>query len=514
MLDKNQIIISHFKQGKSQRQISKEMGISRKTVKKYLSEFISCNQVGQSKEGVVTAPFYDTSKRFKRKLTNEVQQLIDECLLKNKEKQASGKAKQQMMANDIHDLLIEKGFEVGYTTVCNYVRKVKNKGGEIYIRQEYAPGHTIEFDWAEVKVNIDKVEKRLMLAVFTCAFSNYRWAFLFYRQDMASFLLSHVLFFEHIGYVPVEMLYDNMRVAVARFSYRPSEKQPTEALLKLSTYYQFRYRFCNVRRGNEKGHVERSVEYVRRKTFSSVDSFQTLEQANEHLHQICEKLNSLPSKGKQETIAGLFNQEKPHMRVVPPTYEVAEYVSLKIDKYHCISIDTNRYSVPESLTGPIVTVKIYPDKIFIYNERKIVTQHERRHSKYQWYIQIDHYLEQLKKKPGAITNSLALQQTNQWLKQLFVEHFQDRPRQFIELLQYQNQNNLEEPTFKQAIEKCIAISPNSPLELDKVRFVLQQGNKQKMACCKQEAAEDLLSQAILSNCLKQLGQQQKMYSQN
>lgn len=56
-----------------------------------------------------------------------------------------------------------------------------------------------------------------------------------------------------------------MKVAVKRFVGR-QEKEPTEALLKLSTYYGFAFRFCN---GNEKGHVERSVEYIRRKAFCS-----------------------------------------------------------------------------------------------------------------------------------------------------------------------------------------------------------------------------------------------------
>jgi len=54
------------------------------------------------------------------------------------------------------------------------------------------------------------------------------------------------------------MVYDNMKVAVKRFV--GTEKEPIEGLLQLSIYYGFRYRFCNVRSGNEEGHVERSVE--------------------------------------------------------------------------------------------------------------------------------------------------------------------------------------------------------------------------------------------------------------
>src|SRR5690606_25751190 len=83
------------------------------------------------------------------------------------------------------------------------------------------------------------------------------------NQKMESFLDSHVRFFNHVGGVHKEIVYDNMKVAVAKFVSK-TEKEPTEDLLKLSMYYGFKYRFCNARRGNEKDYVERSVEYVRR----------------------------------------------------------------------------------------------------------------------------------------------------------------------------------------------------------------------------------------------------------
>jgi len=80
---------------------------------------------------------------------------------------------------------------------------------------------------------------------------------------MESFLDAHVKFFNKVGGVYKTIVYDNMKVAVAKFVSR-TEKEPTEDLLKLSMYYRFKYRFCNAKRGNEKGHVEKSVEYIRR----------------------------------------------------------------------------------------------------------------------------------------------------------------------------------------------------------------------------------------------------------
>lgn len=70
-----------------------------------------------------------------------------------------------------------------------------------------------------------------------------------------------------------------MKVAVKRFV--GDEKESTEGLLQLSVYYGFEFRFCNARSGNEKGHVERTVEVARRKAFAFRDTFETLEEDND-----------------------------------------------------------------------------------------------------------------------------------------------------------------------------------------------------------------------------------------
>ena len=78
------------------------------------------------------------------------------------------------------------------------------------------------------------------------------------------------------------MVYDNMRVALAKYVGR-HEKEPTVALLQLRGHYGFSHRFCNAYRGNEKGHVERSVEYIRRKAFGLKYQFSDISEAESWL---------------------------------------------------------------------------------------------------------------------------------------------------------------------------------------------------------------------------------------
>ncbi|NQZ78658.1 MAG: IS21 family transposase [Ekhidna sp.] len=513
MIDKSKIIIDYFHNGKSQRIISREMRISRPTVKKYIEAYKQESLGTAPRKRSISAPQYGsgTSSRSKRRLVSEVTTLIDELLAANEKKVATGKHKQQMKGTDIHEYLLEKGHQVGYTTVCNYIKQVKRQTRPIYIRQSYAPGQSIEFDWCEARLQLAGEQKRVMMAVFTCCYSNYRQAYLFHRQDMQSFLQAHVQFFEDFGRVPQEVVYDNMRVAVGKFSYDPKEKEATDSLLKLSSYYLFNYRFCNAYKGNEKGSVERSVEYVRRKAFCKEDSFDDLSAANTHLSAVCHRLNQQTSQGKTESIAVLAQEEKEVMRPSKAAYDIGELLYLKLDKYHCFCYGTNYYSVPESLQVKQVAVKVYPDKLLVYAHQghRIVAEHQRGNGKYQWYIQLGHYLKTLAQKPGAIARSTALQQADSWLQDLFETHFQGREKAFIALLQWQQTKAIPITDLRRAIEKCLRISPYIPLEIDKVKLLLQTSATAEKE--EQTTSTSGYTASIQQHCRQQLSEHQALF---
>ncbi|SJZ83420.1 hypothetical protein [Selenihalanaerobacter shriftii] len=147
---------------------------------------------------------------------------------------------------DIHDYLVDKGYDISYSTVCNYVREHTK---EAYIKQVYKPGKTLQFDYGEVKVNIAGENKVLNLALFTTGYGFYSYGKLYENKKIVNFLDAHVNAFKHFGGVHNEIVYDNLKQAVRRFV-GPTEKEATEDLVKLSLYYKFNYRFCNARPGN------------------------------------------------------------------------------------------------------------------------------------------------------------------------------------------------------------------------------------------------------------------------
>jgi len=480
MYTKQEIIISSYREGKSQRTISRELSISRRTVKRYIEEFENYQRSNISEPEVLSIYLsqpivYRGANRTKLKLTQEVQSAIDSLLEINEQKKHSGLRKQMMKKCDIYEQINNQGFDIGYTTVCNYIRSksASTIPKEAFIRQVYEPGNECEFDWGEIKIYISGVLTRFQLAVFTTSYSNYRYADIYQRQDTLAFMESHVSFFDHIQGVFKNMVYDNMRVAVAKFVGK-HEKEPTQALLQMRGHYQFSHRFCNAYRGNEKGHVERSVEYIRRKAFGIKDCFNTLEEAQQWLMSIVEKLNSTKQQLTGKTADQMFDEERKVLSPSSTKLACSEQIKLRVDKYSTISYRTNRYSVPDHLVGQFIDVRIQSHQIHIYQDNTLTASHERNYSKHQWLIRIEHYLSTFRQKPGALKGSVALASST-YLKQLYFDNFSDVPRDFIELLYYCYKHKVTNEKLKLAIKR-LADTGIVKISTEQVKAIL--GNKQ------------------------------------
>jgi len=486
MKQKYEIVLQHFRDGKSIRQISVDLGLHRKTV----SDYIAKHRQSQSRESMKPGdepldltdlnqrPVYDSRNRGKRRLTEEIQIRIDALLQLNKERRSQGLHKQQLKKRDIYELLVQEGRAIGYTTVCNYIRSRDLSSREAFIRQHYLPASQCEFDWGEVKLSIQGKTRKVQLAVFTSAYSNYRFSRLFWRQDTYSFQQAHVDFFAHCGGVFHQMVYDNMRVAISTFTGK-NHKQPTESFLSLAMHYNFSFRFCNTRKGNEKGHVERSVEYVRRKVFSLNISFDNLDKANKHLQDTCTELNTRTGQGQEQSISKKFESEQPLLYPIAGHFDCSQIRQAKVDKYSCIQLDNNHYSVPDHLVGKYVNVRLYADRLDIYYQDKYQGCHGRIAGIGGWKIQLEHYLKTLLTKPGALQGSIALHQADKSLRKLYTDYFTQSPIGFIHLVGYLKKSGQSIEHILEAVERTRKQSPHD-VSADKIIIVsqnmLQKGN--------------------------------------
>lgn len=476
---KQEIIRRYFREFDSIRKISRDLNLSRKTIRKLLLDHSYAEQESLTEDSsralqefLSSPPRYDTHNRHRRKLTVELEDLICGHLEENQRKRQQGLRKQVKRKIDIHQLLVSQGHSIGYTTVCNYIRSKSVHQQETFIRQEYLPGEECEFDWAEIKLQIAGVQKRLYMAVFTSSYCNYRFSMLFHRQDTLAFMEAHNEFFSHMGGVFQEMVYDNMKVAVREFVGR-NEKAPTEALLNLSGWFHFRYRFCNVRKGNEKGHVERSVELVRRKAFSERDQFDNMEEAQGHLLDTCDQINRQAGATKRIPMEEIVH-EKAALWKYPGSMECFITVPLKVDKYATICYGTNRYSVPDMFCGKIVDAKIYSGELRVFFAHGLVCIQERNYGKYQWVLDLDHYLVTLSRKPGALHGSQALSQAPEPVRTVYKTWFINKPREFIELLLYCQHNQVN---HKRLLDTAIYVSGLCPDQVSAEKIVAILGNQ-------------------------------------
>ena len=428
-------IFSDFRRGLSNSEIARSHKCSRTTViglRKLYNATVADKEHPEALEDLLQSkPKYKDREVAGPILTDDIKAIIDADLNANAVKVATGLKKQQKKATDIHADLNRAGYKVSYRTVARYVKSKRSKSDasvfDCFIKQKYVPGERMEFDWGQVKIYIKGTLKTFNMAA-TALCSNGRWGRLYTHQDKQAMMEAHVESFKFWGHVPKFMVYDNMRTAVKSFT--GGEKTPTLELTRLEGYYGFKHQFCNVRAGNEKPHVERSVEVLRRLAFSRRDHFDSLEEANAYLLGTCRENNA--------DVQALIQEELDAMSPAIGEMACFEADYRHVDKLSTISVDTVRYSVPYQYVDKTVWMKKYSEKVVIFNTEgpaKVeIASHERSYVPEDWSLDLQHYLKVLRAKPGALHNSLALRQTPQALQELFDTHFSDNPRGFVELL--------------------------------------------------------------------------------
>ena len=453
-------IISLKLKGWSNSKIQREFGVSRNTTRKYwkqyqsdLSKLLESNPNIDTRviiESIVSEPHYDTSKRGHRKYNEEIDRLLDKILEDEEaKKERLGPNKQKLTIHQIFELITAAGHDIGETTIRNKIKEKQNKHKECFIKQEYEYGQRFEYDFGEVKLIINGKQTKGFLAVLTAPASGFRWAYLYHNSKMDVFLDSQVKFFELLGGCFKEGVYDNMRNVVSKFIGR-NEKQLNEQLIKLATYYGFEINVTNCFSGNEKGNVEEAVRYIRNKVFAIKYEFDSFIDAQQYLQQQLIILNK----------NCLIEQEKKCLTFYRPKYEIARIELCHVNKYSFIQIDTNFYSVPDSLVDKYVVSKIYPDIINIYYKNDLIASHQRSNNKKETYIDIKHYLNTFLIKPGALRNSQALNSVPE-LKSLFDTYYKTKPKEFIELLNYHSDKTIEDIINIIKKESCLIEADDS-----------------------------------------------------
>jgi len=269
------------------------------------------------------------------------------------------------------------------------------------------------------------------------------------------------------------------------------EKVIHEQMKNLSHYYQFKIRLCNARKGNEKGSVERSVEYVRRKAFSSKYTFENISQANKHLISVLVELNERPHHEHKVSKTKLLKKEREinGINMIQP-FDAADLVECRIDKYSTIVIKQNHYSVPEGHVGEYCRVKVGAEDIRCFIDNEFVCSHKRSWGIHQWILDIHHYLETFKKKKGALSQSECLNQAPKVIKQIYNSYYIGSEKDFLALLEYVREKDNLSDVLK-AIEKLEELR-SSDITTERIQFI-----------CDQDHSVENIDEPIIKNYIVQ-----------
>jgi Mu transposase, C-terminal domain len=287
----------------------------------------------------------------------------------------------------------------------------------------------------------------------------------YYHATQQAFLEAHELAFAYFGGVFRCLRYDNLKSAVKKIL-RGHQREETERLIAFRSHWGFQTEFCNPARGNEKGGVEGEVGYFRRNHLVPVPQAQNLEELNQHLRSCCQQDEQRRIAGKAMPVGEALRIEREHL--LPLTaegFELAETSFPTVDGKGCVKVRTNCYSTPLK-PGTRPQAKLLPAYVEIWQERECVARHERSFGRYEQVLDLEHYLDVLEKKPGALAGSSPLRQWRErgrwpesfdrlWLS--LQERHGKHPgtREMIELLTLGKRYGWER--LQQAVEKALAL---------------------------------------------------------
>ena len=298
-------------------------------------------------------------------------------------------------------------------TVRRYVEQRKEALGfgrhEIFVPQSYDWGIEAQVDWYEAYADMDG--ERVKLQVFSlwsmASGAAYHRAYL--RATQQAFLEAHELAFHYFGGVFRRLRYDNLSSAVKKIL-RGYERELTARFIAFRSHWQYQADFCTPGEGHEKGGVEGEGGYFRRNHWVPIPAARDLAELNAKLLADCRNDESRIIAGRTECVGTLLLTEKQHLRPLPvENFELAEVSFPKVDQAGCARVRTNFYSVPLR-SGSVVEARVYSSVVEFRQNGVRIAQHERSYERSRQILDLEHYLEVLERKPGALRGSKPLAQ--------------------------------------------------------------------------------------------------------
>ncbi|MGW4652675.1 IS21 family transposase [Kitasatospora sp. NPDC004289] len=332
--------------------------------------------------------------------------------------------KQRHTVKRIFDRLVDEhgADEVSYQMVRGYVverrGEIRLQAGlgavDAFIPQTHKPGAEAEVDFGDVTVRLAGELVTCYLFAFRLSYSGKAVHRIFASCGQEAFFEGHVHALNMLGGVPTgRVRYDNLRAAVARVLGFSRQRVEAERWTAFRSHYGLDVLYCQPGIGgaHEKGGVEGQIGWFRRNHLVPVPEVATLAGLNAMIDRWDEEDEARRIRSRPRTIGEYFAAERSLLAPLPEeTFETGRLFTPRVDRYSQIGVRNNRYSVPVRMIGRTVRVMLHASELVVYDGREEIARHERLIAKGGTRLDLDHYLEALVRKPGALPGATALDQ--------------------------------------------------------------------------------------------------------
>lgn len=323
--------------------------------------------------------------------------------------------KQRHTAHRIYVRLCQerRAWPVAESTVRQYVRERKRALGlaaqETFVPQQYTWGGEAQVDW--YAADADLGDERVTLQVFVMRSMASGGAFhrAYLHGTQQAFLDAHEHAFQYFGGVFHELRYDNLGSAVQRVL-RGSRREETARFVAFRSHWRFAAEFCTPGEGHEKGGVEGEVGTFRRNHWVPVPQARDLADLNAQLLQACHDDEARTVTGHAQTVgAGLLMERAYLLPLAEEPFDLQEVSFPTVNTLGCVKVRTNAYSCPVR-AGTVVQARLSATSVDLWHDGRCVATHQRCYGRYQEVMDLEHYLDVLSHKPGALAGSKPLEQ--------------------------------------------------------------------------------------------------------
>ena len=334
--------------------------------------------------------------------------------------------KQRHTARRIHRRILREfpGASIAESTVSgeplgstrNHVRERKRQlglvGRETFVPQSYTWGQEAQVDWYEAWADLGGERTKLQVFAMRSMASGAAFHRAYRHATQQAFLEAHELAFDYFGGVFRLLRYDNLASAVRKIL-RGHRREETVRFVAFRSHWRFAAEFCTPGEGHEKGGVEGEGGYFRRNHLVPVPAAADLDALNTLLVAWCREDETRVLDGRTELVGAAMTVERPHLLPrAAEGFDLAEVVFPLVDKRGCVAVRTNFYSVPVK-AGIRVEAHVHPLHVEVWHAGQRIARHERCYSRRQQVLDLEHYLDVLSHKPGAMAGSKPLEQWRQ-----------------------------------------------------------------------------------------------------